>query len=385
MVITTDKIESCRTPGQLLRALLAAQGWTQRTLAVILGVGETAINKMASDRQPISAEMALSLGEVFGAEPERFLELQKSYDLAKARFAARPDPRRNTRAHLFGGLPIAEMIKRGWLPGAEDVRDVQAVETELARFFGVESPDEIEILPHAAKKTEVTSEVTPVQLAWLYRVRRIACEMLAPKYTPTKGQKAVRDLRDLRISPQAARKVPRILTESGIRFAIVQALPSSKIDGACFWLNEHSPVIGMTLRHDRIDNFWFVLRHELEHVLQGHGKAAVALDAELEGDRAGTGSSVPDEERIANKAAANFCVPQDKLQMFVRRKNPYFAERDVIAFSRMLVIHPGLIAGQLQHYTGRYNVFRKHLAKIRLSVAPGAVVDGWGDVVPVED
>ncbi len=28
----------------------------------------------------------------------------------------------------------------------------------------------------------------------------------------------------------------------------------------------------MSLRFDRIDNFWFVLRHELEHVIQGHGR-----------------------------------------------------------------------------------------------------------------
>ena len=43
----------------------------------------------------------------------------------------------------------------------------------------------------------------------------------------------------------------------------------------------------MTLRFDRIDNFWFVLRHELEHVIQKHGQSAVMLDVELEGDRCG--------------------------------------------------------------------------------------------------
>ena len=52
-----------------------------------------------------------------------------------------------------------------------------------------------------------------------------------------------------------------------------------------------------------------LLRHELEHVLQGHGKSAIMLDSELEGDRAGIGSDVVEEERIANEAAADFCVP----------------------------------------------------------------------------
>jgi len=51
--------------------------------------------------------------------------------------------------------------------------------------------------------------------------------------------------------------------------------------------------------------------------------------------------------------------------------------------AQTLHIHPGLIAGQLQHRTGTYNRFRQHLAKIRSLVAPSAMVDGWGDIAPV--
>jgi len=78
-----------------------------------------------------------------------------------------------------------------------------------------------------------------------------------------------------------ARKVPRILAEHGIRFLIVESLPSAKIDGVCFWLNDVSPVVALSMRFDRIDNFWFVLRHELEHVVQRHGLSKMMLDANL--------------------------------------------------------------------------------------------------------
>ena len=80
-----------------------------------------------------------------------------------------------------------------------------------------------------------------------------------------------------------------ILAESGVRFVIVEALPQAKIDGVCFWLDKQAPVIGLSMRYNRIDNFWFVLRHEIEHVLKGHGRDAPEgmIDAELEGDRAG--------------------------------------------------------------------------------------------------
>ena len=62
--------------------------------------------------------------------------------------------------------------------------------------------------------------------------------------------------------------MPRIVSECGIRLAIVECLPNAKIDGVCFWLNKYSPVIGLSMRFDQIDNFWFVLRHEIEHVLR---------------------------------------------------------------------------------------------------------------------
>lgn len=174
-----------------------------------------------------------------------------------------------------------------------------------------------------------------------------------------------------------------MLSDCGIRYLVVETLQSAKIDGVCLWLDSRSPVIGMSIRHDRIDNFWFVLRHEIEHVLKGHGRAAAMLDAELEKERAGTGSSIPEEERTANAAAAQFCVPQKSLEKFVKLKAPFFPERDLIGFARTLNVHPGLVAGQLQHRTSRYDLFRNHLAKIRSAVIPSAIVDGWGNVAVV--
>ena len=371
-----------KTPGQLIEALLAEREWSQRTLAMVIGKGDAAVNKIILGKQSLDAETALLLEEVFEVPASRFLDLQKEYDLAIAKATARPDPARANRAHLFGGLPIAEMAKRGWL-GAANPRNVEQVERALTNFFGVGAVDEIEILPHAARKTMVNTEPTPAQLAWLYRVRSMATEMIVPRYTPQALESALRELKNLLVSAENVRKVPRLLADAGIRFVVVETLPSAKIDGVCFWLNDHSPVVGMTLRHDRNDNFWFVLRHELEHVRLGHGKDAMILDAELDGERAGTGPDVPEEERLANHAAANFGVPQSQMQAFIDRKAPLFSERDMIGFARSLGVHPGIVAGQLQHKTGRYERFRQHLAKIRTYILPTAYVDGWGDIAPV--
>ena len=140
-------------------------------------------------------------------------------------------------------------------------------------------------------------------------------------------------------------------------------------------------MIGMTLRFDRIDNFLFVLRHELEHVRRRDGLTAPVIDIELDGS---TDSTLEVQEREANKAAQEFCVPERMMSAFIARKAPYFSERDLLGFAKTLKVHPGLVAGQLQRRTGQYNKFRSHLAKVREFVVPAAEVDGWGDIHPIE-
>ena len=372
-----------KTPGQLIEALLAQKGWTQRTLGVVLNKADTTINRLISGKASVDAETALLLEEVFSVPAEDFLGLQKGYDLAQARIVMRPDPSRAIRATLYGDLPLAEMIKRGWI-AAENIRDTENVDKGLMRFFGVNRADDIEVLPHAAKKTAVNSDVTPAQIAWLYRVKQMATGIFTKPYSKQALISALPKLKALALSPEGVAQVPRILAECGIRFVVVETLPAAKIDGVCFWLNPGAPVIGMTLRCDRIDNFWFVLRHEIEHVLQGHGMSSVVLDAGLEGDRAGTGPNVNDEERVANQAAQDFLVPAHQLNAFIARKAPFFSERDLVGFAKIMRVHPGIVAGQLQRQTNRYDRFRDHLAKIRANILPNVFKDGWGDVAPIE-
>jgi HTH-type transcriptional regulator/antitoxin HigA len=381
-----------RTPGQLLAELMTRRGWTQRTLAVVLGVGTTVVNKLIAGTRPVDAETALALGELFDVAPERFMELQMSFALELARLSVRPDPGRAARALLFGELPIAEMITRGWIK-ADDARDVSEVEKELTRFFGAKSLDQVEILPHAAMKTVVKTAAkggaSPAQLAWLHRVKALAREELVPRYSPGAGRDAVRRLSALLGAPEELRHAPRIVQQAGIRIVIVESLPGAKIDGVCFWLDDAAPVIGLSMRKDTMDNLCFVLRHEIEHILREHGRgdgrSITMLDAELEGEQAGVGDSVETDEREANDAAADFCVPRKSFEAFVSRKTPFFYERDIQGFARTLRIHPGLVAGQLQHHTGLYDRFRKLQVKVRSVVRQGGVtVDGWGDVAPLE-
>lgn len=360
-------------PGKVLSDELAARGWSQTDLTFILGCNPKVVNQIVRGKQGVSPAMSKALGQALGLPSDHFAGIQRAYDLAVAK---EPEAGITARATLLTTYPIREMVRRGWLRSAA-AEDLGA---QLARFFEVNGAGEIPYLAHAARKTGYEErEVPPAQLAWLFRVRQIAKTIAVFSYSEPALADAVVKMRALLAAPEEARHVPRIMAECGVRYVIVEALPQSKVDGVCFWLNSKSPVIGMSTRFDRIDNFWFVLRHECEHVLRGHGRQKMEgmIDADLSVSATNDAPDIPEEERQANTAACEFCVPQDKMQSFILRKNPFFYEKDVLAFAKLNGIHPGLPVGQIQHKTGRFDYLRKHQVKIREHVLPGALVDGW--------
>jgi HTH-type transcriptional regulator/antitoxin HigA len=369
-----DYVGDVPHPGFYIREELDAREWQQRDLAYILGVPEQAVNMIITGKRGVSPEMAKALGDAFDVNPDLFVNLQRAYDMSRAR---EPDPSVGRRARLQSVYPVREMIKRGWL----EHTDAPLLEAQMVRFFEVASTGDIPHMQHAAKKSTRYDDTPPAQLAWLFRVRQIAKTMAVSKYSDKALREALTRLRSMLIDPEEARHVPRILAEAGVRLVIVESLPNAKIDGVCFWLDKSSPVIGLSMRFDRIDNFWFVLRHEIEHVLQKDGQAKEIIDVDVtDTDRPG----LPPEEEAANNAAADFCVSNTEMDSFIARKAPFFAEKDIIGFARRVNVHPGLVVGQIQRRTKRWDLLRRHLVKVRTHVAPNAIVDGWGVAAPVD-
>lgn len=361
-----------RSPGDVVSDMMAERGWTQSDLAYVLGVTTATVNQIVKSKRPITPEMAKLLGAAFGIPAENFAEIQARWSVKSA-----PDPSDDvkTRAKIQSQYPLREMIKRGWIGDAKLGFNLH---NELCRFFAVNSLDNVPLMAHAARKTNYDN-LPGSQLAWLFRVKQIAKEMPTPRYSPDKLRTAISQMAMMREAPEEIRHVPRILHEAGVRFAIVEGLPGGRIDGVCFWLDNSSPVIALSTRYDRIDNFWFVLRHECAHVLHGHGKDVEIIDADL-GSESGSES---EEERIANDEARDFCMAKEKMQSFYDRKHPFFSDNDVRAFAKINGVHPGLVVGQIHHMTGEYRNLRQHLISVRKFVIGAAIVDGWGDIAPV--
>jgi HTH-type transcriptional regulator/antitoxin HigA len=364
-------------PGTFILEELEARGWLQADLAYVLGIDGSQLNRLIKGNTDITPDTAVALGDAFDMPAEFFLNLQKMYDLQRARKA---DPGVRTRATWLSVFPIREMIKRGWIEDAEPA----LLDLQMLRFFGKNRVEDIPFIgsgtvaAHAAKKSTYES-TTPIQYVWLRRVRKIAEGVECPVYSREALLDNLIRIRAHMLDKEDFSRIPQILWKCGVRFILVEALPGSKIDGVCVWLNDQ-PVIGVTLRLDRPDNFCFVLRHEIEHIFREDGREmSFAPVDELDAEPS---SDVLECENIANKAAADFCVPRALLESFIARKSPFISERDVLSFAARVEVHPSIVIGQIQNKTKNYAWLRKYQTSIREHLLAWKYKDGWGFQAP---
>jgi len=365
-------------PGEHLLDELDARGWSQTEFAEIIDRPIRLVNEIINGKRGITPETARGFAAALGTSAEFWMNLHSAYQLWKAREDVSPIEH---RARMRSHYPVRDMVLRGWLRASEDA---QVLEGQLLRFFEVSALTDQPRLAEAAVARRSPSEgeeLSSTQMAWLYRVKHIANTMPVPRYSARSLRAALEQLGTYRGAPEEIRHIPKLLAECGVRLVIVEPLPSSKIDGVCLWLNK-TPVIGLSLRFDRIDSFWFVLRHEIEHVLNGDGKDSAIVDSDLLREPAE--KDLPPQETAADAAAAEFCVPQQELSDFIQRVGPIFSRRRVLGFAGNLGLHPGLVVGQIQRRTGRYDLFRQLLVPVRSTITTVAMTDGYGQVCPVQ-
>ncbi|HGG8094031.1 TPA: HigA family addiction module antitoxin [Neisseria meningitidis] len=359
--------------GQVLKAELAARNLTQADLAEIIQRPTKTINQIITGKLGITPDTAMQLAQALGISAETWLNLQSRFQLSMLEADKYQDI--PLRAALYQNYPIKEMVRRGWIAAGKTFEELEAA---IKKFFNIEAIGQTPQFQFSAKQNAAAYQqtISTTNLAWLFKVRQLATEQLTTgKFSTAAVEKAIGELSALLRSAEEVRHVPRILSACGIRLIFVESLPNSKLDAACFWLDNQKPVIGMTLRYDRIDNFWFTLRHELEHILNGDGKNQAVIDEDIGIQIDG----LPESEHLANKAAADFCVPAAKLDSYIVRVGAYiFSERKITAFAGVNEIHPGLVVGQLHNRTGKYQQLRKHLVPVRNFILNGSTYDGWG-------
>ena len=137
-------------------------------------------------------------------------------------------------------------------------------------------------------------------------------------------------------------RMKEIFSECGVAFVLLPHLKNSGINGAVKWINNERVVLAMNNRGLDADKFWFSLFHEIKHVLQQKIKTVfLNMDADelMEMDYK--------LEKEADEFASNHLI--SKTQMRQLSPTKYITDEEIISFAKSIGIHPGIVAGRLQH------------------------------------
>lgn len=362
-----------QTPGDYIRAELEKRGWMQSDLADIINRPLQAVNEVILGKRSLGPEMAVALGTAFSTGPEIWMKRESDYRLS---LLNRDAPEIRQRARLFEFAPVNEMEKRGWIARTNSVAEL---EKELLRFFGVPSFDQEPSLTAVARKSDKTAELTGAQKAWCIRAARLAKTLKVEKFRRSALDAGIAAVRKLADFPEKAKHLSRTLAEIGVRLVVLEPLPHTRIDGATFWLSADAPVVVLSMRHDRIDGFWFTLLHEMMHVKHGD---AQSVDSDLVGESREEHKN--EIESRADKEAAELLIPEREMRDFILRVKPFYSKARINQFAIRLRCHPGIVTGQLQHRKEiTFGTNREMLAKVRDILTTTAMTDGWGKTAPV--
>jgi HTH-type transcriptional regulator / antitoxin HigA len=151
--------------------------------------------------------------------------------------------------------------------------------------------------------------------------------------------------------PSLARET---LKQMGIAFVVLEHFPGTYLDGAAMLRSDGTPVIAVTLRYDRIDNFWFTLLHEYLHVCQHLGEQTELIldDLEVKVDSV--------IEREADDFAQDALIPAT---IWRSRTSPTLSINQVEAIAFEAGVHPAVVAGRWQREHGDYRRFAKLLGR----------------------
>ena len=158
------------------------------------------------------------------------------------------------------------------------------------------------------------------------------------------------DLIRLSALPDGPLRALRLAQEKGIVVIIEPQLKGLKLDGAAF-LSGGTPIIGLTLRNDRLDNFWYTLFHELAHVYLHYltGLAAGFFDEELEGEK------TDDLELEADQFASSALIPPEAWRLSPARISR--SAGPIEGFANQLGIHPAIVFGRIRRERNNYSIF----------------------------
>lgn len=317
---------------------MGEKGLKQADLIPYFGTSSR-VSEVLRRKRPLTVQMIRALSIGLGLSADTLIGLSVA------------DNSKKTNEVDWAKFPAKEMAKRGWLESfsknaklaVEDI--VKGFISDAGLHFGAAS----------FRRTiagEAQSPTTQYALyAWLARVIQTSRDKKAKlghfdENTLNAG--FLKELAQLSWSERGPLLAVEYLEKHGIAVVIEPHLKGTQLDGAALKDADGTPIVGLTLRHDRLDNFWFTLLHEVAHLWKHVSDQDAFLD-DLDA------SSEDRREAEANRLAREAFIPR----LIWKRSDAFIApgKESIDRLSRELKIHPAIIAGRLRKETGNYHLF----------------------------
>jgi len=258
----------------------------------------------------------------------------------------------NELMELGKRFPLAEMHKRGWFRGfVGSLHDLkEQIEDVLIRFAApVGKKHQIPALNRQRLRNGGTMD-PPALMAWRIRVVSEALRVALPTYRPGTVTPAIlAEVARLSYFADGPKLAKEYLNKKGIHLIIERHLPKTFLDGAAMRLPDESRLVALTLRHDRLDNFWFTLLHELAHVSLHLDEPEVdVIYDDLDND------STEAWEREADATAREALIPAKQWKQSSLLTD--HSEERVKAFAEKLRISPAIPAGRIRYEKKNYRL-----------------------------
>lgn len=325
------------------------QGLRQKDLTPILG-SRSRVSEVLGRKRPLSLQMIRAISENLGISAEVLIRPVEAKNEVK-----------DTSVD-WTKFPFKEMQKRGWIPAFEQPNRSN-IEIQVKEFIDQATGRATAPLFRRTLKglgaSDMEDRAVYSAIAWTARILQRA---------NTKGLSNTRFVLDsinestfqhiarLSTKPKGPVQAVECLNDIGITVVIEPQLSGTLLDGAAFLSSESKPVIGLTLRFDRVDYFWFTLLHELAHVWKhlNHPNEGYVdrIDASDESNRI---------EKEANRIARDSIISREEWSRSPARLNP--TTNSILDFAAKINVHPALVAGRIRHETGDFRKFSKLLGQ----------------------
>jgi HTH-type transcriptional regulator / antitoxin HigA len=328
-------------PIEAIKFRMDQMNLSPRDLVPLIG-SRSKVSEILARKRPLTLSMIRALHKGLGVPAKALLQEQLFGDQTEEEVE-------------WERFPIREMISRGWVK--ERVHDVDRQARDvMKRFLSPLGADWAPVaLYKQAQYVRSARQMDPYALAaWKARVCiRALDNPPTVEFRPEViTHEFMHELAHLSILKDGPRHVKDYLLKVGICFVVEAHLPETYLDGAAILVKDKLPVVALTIRHDRIDNFWFVLMHELAHVSRHTTDGSFVFYDDLDVE-----DPTNTQEREADEIAGEALIPQAEWIRSPARN--LRTPEAVYHLADRLRIHPAIVAGRIRHHYKSYRVLNR--------------------------